>query len=149
MGAGEFVAAGFAQSERRIAAAIEEQHRLFAGGQRLFQRLAQGRRQPLRLVFGIGRVRSCRRSISLTLRQYRHAMPRRELQMGVASALGIDEAFQRRRGAGQHHGAILDARAHHRHVARVIDGAVLLLESLLVFLIDDDKAQLRKGQEQR
>ena len=69
--------------------------------------------------------------------------------MRVAPACGIDEAFQRRRGAGQHHRAILDPRPHHRHVAGVIDGAVLLLEGLLMFLIDDDQAQFRERQEQR
>ena len=72
-------------------------------------------------------------------------MARRQLQMGVAPACGIDEAFQRRRGAGQHHRAVLDPRPHHRHVAGVIDGAVLLLEGLFVFFIDDDQAQFGKG----
>ena len=71
-----------------------------------------------------------------------------KFQMAVASAGGIDETFQRRRGAGQDHRAILDARPHHRHVAGVIDGAVLLLEGLFMFLVHDHQAQDREGQEQ-
>ena len=40
-------------------------------------------------------------------------------------------------------------RAHHRHVARVIDDALFLLVGVLVLFIDDDEAESRKGQEQR
>ena len=40
-------------------------------------------------------------------------------------------------------------RAHHGHVAGVIGDAILLLVGAVVLLIDDDEAELRKGQEQR
>ena len=65
--------------------------------------------------------------------------------MRVTPARRIDIGFQRRRGAGQHDRAILDACAHHRHVAGVIDGAVFLLVGLLMLFIDDDEAELAKG----
>ena len=141
MRAGEFVAAGFAQGQRRIAPAVEEQHRLFARGQRL---------SPARRAAAATAIAPCarHRPIALVtqidqpdLRHFRHAMARRQLQMVIAAACGIDEAFQRRRGAGQHHRAILDPRPHHRHVAGVIDGAVLLLEGLFVFFVHDHQAQ--------
>ena len=40
-------------------------------------------------------------------------------------------------------------RAHHRHVARVIVHAVLLLVGGVVLLIDDDQAEVGIGQKQR
>ena len=36
-------------------------------------------------------------------------------------------------------------RPHHRHVARVIDGAIFLLEGLLMLFIDDDEAEFANG----
>ena len=76
------------------------------------------------------------------------AMAALEFEMAVAPAGGVDETFQGRRGAGQYHGAIFRPRPHHRHVAGVIDGAILLLEGLFVFLVDNHQPQRRKGQEQ-
>jgi hypothetical protein len=145
--AGEFVAAGFAQGKRSIAAAVEEQHRLFACRQRAFQCDAQRRRQPLRLLLRIDSVSFLPQIDQPHFGHLGHAMPRRQLQMRVAPALGIDEAFQRRRRAGQNHRTILDSRPHHRHVAGVIDGALLLLEGLLMFFVDDDQAQFGERQE--
>ena len=40
-------------------------------------------------------------------------------------------------------------RADHRHIARLIGDAVLLLVGLVVLLIDDDEAEIGEGQEQR
>ncbi len=39
--------------------------------------------------------------------------------------------------------------AHHRHVAGVVEDAVLLLVGGIVLLVDDDQAELAKRQEQR
>ena len=69
--------------------------------------------------------------------------------MGVAAALGIDAGLQRGRRRGQDDRRVLDAPAHHRHVAGVIGDAVLLLVGGLVLLIDDDQAEIAIGQEQR
>ena len=159
MRTGEFVAAGFAQGQRGITAAIEEQHRLLARRQGFFQRRAQRRRQPLRFLFDVRPIapRERMRAIVNTSSQvdeanFRHlgnTMARHQLQVAVTALAGIDETFQRWRGAGQYHWEILDPRPHHRHVAGVIDGAVLLLESLLMLFIRDDQAKLAERQEQR
>ena len=39
--------------------------------------------------------------------------------------------------------------AHHRHVARLIGDALLLLVALVMLLIDDDQAEIGEGQEER
>ena len=45
-------------------------------------------------------------------------------------------------------GICAEVPAHHRHVARLIDDAILLLERLLMLLIDDDQAEIAERQEQ-
>ena len=44
---------------------------------------------------------------------------------------------------------MLQSRAHHRHVARVINDAVLLLVGAFVLLVDDDEPKVGEGQKQR
>ena len=68
--------------------------------------------------------------------------------MAVAALLGVDQALDRGRGRAQHHGRLPEMAAHHRHVARLIGDALLLLVALVVLLIDDDQAEIGEGQEQ-
>ena len=72
-----------------------------------------------------------------------------QINHAVAAAFGIEDALQAGRGADQHTGGLGEAGAHHRHVAGVIDHALLLLEGGFMLLIDDDQPQIGKGQEQR
>ena len=99
------VAAGFAQRQRRIAAAVEEQHRLLAGGQRDGERLAQGLRQP---GAGFAPSRGADRSAGSAA-----SPPRRggaPASDACSARRGIDIGLQRRRGAGEHDGAMLQPR---------------------------------------
>ena len=146
--AGEFVAARLAQGQRGITAPVQEQHSLFACGQSLFQCRPQRRRQPLAPRRFIGRVPFIAHVDQAHLRQFGDPVAPAQDEMAIASARGIDEAFQRRRSRCQHHRTALDAGAYHRHVAGVIDGAVLLLEGLFVLFVHHDKSQFGKGQEQ-
>ncbi len=69
--------------------------------------------------------------------------------MAVAALLGIDQALDRGRGRAQDHRRLPEMAAHHRHVARLIGHALLLLVALVVLLIDDDQAEIGEGKEQR
>ena len=69
--------------------------------------------------------------------------------MPVAAAVGIEARLDRRRGARQDHGKTGEIAAYHRHVARVVGDAVLLLVGGVVLFIDDDQAKLGEGQEER
>ena len=137
------MAARFTQCQRCITAAIEKQHRLLAAEERGRECLAQRRRQPCA-------------GFAVRLAQVDHPnlghvgepVARREFEPVVSPARGIDIGFQRRRGAGQQDGALLDMSAHDRHIARIVDDAVFLLVSLFVFFIDDDEAEFVERQEQ-
>ena len=76
-------------------------------------------------------------------------MPRLERHPRVSPGLDIGQRLEARRGGDQHRGGLGEACAHHRHVARVIDDAVLLLERGLVLLIDHHEAEIGERQEQR
>ena len=137
-------AAGAAERERRVAAAIEEQQRLLAAFERVLHSFRQPRRDEA----------AARRAFAphvdgLDHRQVRAAETLRQMDALVAPAPRVDLRFHRRRRRGQHHRNFCDAAAHHRHVAGVIMRAILLLVGRVMLLIDDDQAQIGIGQEQR
>ncbi len=142
--AGEAKAAGAAQSQRRVAAAIEKEQRLLAALDRGLHRAGERRRNEA------ARRRALAAQIDRLDR--RHALAAEALgqrQPPVAAAPRIDFGLQRRRRRRQHHRDAGDVAAHHRHVAGVIVHAVFLLVGLVVLLIDDDQAEIGIGQEQR
>src|SRR3990172_9781574 len=69
--------------------------------------------------------------------------------MAVAALLGVDQALDGGRGRTQDHRGTAQSAAQHRHVARLIGDALLLLVTLVVLLIDDDEAEIGEGEEQR
>ena len=137
------VAAGAAQGQRRIAAAVEEQQRLLLALEGRLHRFAQRRRQP-----GLPRRRLAPQIDQPHLRQLRDAVAVRQMQEAVAPGLHVVHGLQRRRRGGEDHRDLRQMPAHHRHVARLIDDAILLLEGLLMLLIDDDEAEIAERQEQ-
>ncbi len=144
IGAFEAMAARSAERQRRVAAPVEEQHRLLAPASRLLDPCDCARRQPC----------AARRAFALEVdqrdvRQRGLAEARGKLEPAVASAFGVEPGLDRRRRRGQHDRRLLEPRAHHRHVARVVDDALLLLVGALVLLIDDDEAEVGERQEQR
>jgi hypothetical protein len=75
----------------------------------------------------------------------RTASPNRfgQIEARVFPGLGIGPGLQRRRGRGQHHLRLVQGRPQHRHVAGIVERALLLLVGTVVFLIDDDQARGR------
>ena len=71
------------------------------------------------------------------------------MQRAVAAGGDVRHAFERRRRRGQHDRRADQARAHHRHVARVVADALFLLERGVVLLVDHDQAEVGERQEQR
>ena len=143
IGTFEAMAAGAAQRQRRIAAPVEEQERLLAAAPRLFDAGDRARRQPS----------PARRALALKIDrrdvgQRRLAEARGEREPAIASGLGVEPRLERRRGGGEHDRRLLEPRAHDRHVARVVDDAVLLLVGAVVLLVDDDEAEVGERQEQ-
>ncbi len=138
------VAAGPAQGQRGIAAAVQEQQHLFAGLERLLHRPDQARRQP---ALALGRVAA--QVDGADLGQHGLAEPVVQGHPAVAPRLDIGERFQRRRGRGEDDRNPAQRGAGDGHVAGLVEHAVLLLEGGLVLLVDDDQPEPRKGQEQR
>ena len=143
IGAFEAMSARPAQRQRRIAAPIEEQHRLLAPAPRLLDAGDRARRQPS----------AARRTFALKVDQGDVGQPRRAEARGkpeppVASAFSVEAGLDRRRRRGEHDRRLLEPRAHHRHVARVVDDALLLFVGALVLLVDDDKTEVSERQKQ-
>ena len=138
------VAAVAAERQRRVAAAVQEQHRLLAARERLADRLDQHRAEEAPALRRPGAQVD-----RLDRRQPGPAVALRQAQRGVAPALHVVERLQARRRGNQHAGGAGQPRPHHRHVAGVVDHAVLLLEGGLVLLVHHHEAEVGEGQEQR
>ena len=116
------VAAGAAQGQRRIAAAVQEEQHLLAGFQGPRRRLDQRGRQET-----AGRQPLPPHVEQFDLRQRRFRVAARQMHPVVASAPDIDHRFQRRRRRYQHDRDPRHRGAQHRHVARLIGNPVILL----------------------
>src|SRR5690348_3359474 len=97
MRAFEAMAAGAAQGERRIAAAIEEQHRLLAGLERLRQSCDERRREE---ALPLGRIAA--HVDDANFGEARIAEPRRQVKTAMPPLLDIDEGFERGRRRDEH-----------------------------------------------
>ena len=140
----EAEAAGAAERERRVAAAIEKQQRLLAALERGLHRAGEPRRDEAaaRRAFAL-QVDRLDRGLMLAA----EALGEREPP--VAPAPRIDDGLDRGRRGREHDRNVGDARAHHRHVARVIVHAVFLLVDRVVLFIDHDQAEIGVGEKQR
>ena len=144
VGAFEFEAAIPADGDRRIAAPVQEEKRLLAARQSLGDGFDQNRRQPFA---ALGRTRA--HVDGRDVGKARGLVALLELDVAVAALGGVDQALDRGRGRAQHHGDSPKRSAHHRHVARLIGDALLLLVARVMLLIDDDEAEIGEGKEQR
>src|ERR1700722_6598681 len=120
--AGKAEAAGPAERERRIAAAIEEKQRLLAALERAPDRAGERGRDEA----------AGRRALAAQIDRLdrRHALAAETLRQGaalIAAAPCVDLGLERRRRRRQHHRDAGDVAAHDRHVAGVVAHAVLLL----------------------
>jgi len=144
VGAVDPVTAGPAQGERRKAAPVEEQQRLFAALEILLQRLDQSRCQPV-----AARRHVLREVQRLDIGHRCTAETRGQFEQLVIALFNLMLALDRRCGRGQNYRDLLVQPAHHRDVAGVIAHAIFLLEAGLVRLVDDDQAKIGIRQEQR
>ncbi len=132
-----------AQREGRIAAAVQEQHRLLARLQGRVQRGHKRRRQePLTLEFLAPHVDHAH------IRHRSAGVPLGQVQSAITALLHIDHGLERGRGGDQHHGQPRERAPHDAHIARVVDDAVLLFVGGGVLLVDDDQSELRKRQKE-
>jgi hypothetical protein len=141
---GEPVAASATECQRRIAAPVEKQQRLFVALKREANLVRESRRD----------VAAARRSLAsevdgLDCGQILAAEPLRQPQAPVAATPGVHFGLDRRRRGRKRNRDVCNARAHHGHVARVIAHAVLLLVGRVMLLVDDDEAEVGIRQEQR
>ena len=81
----------------------------------------------------------------LDMRHMLAAESRRQHHTLIAALARIDFAFDRRRRRRQHDRDFGDVRPHHRHVARMIMRAFVLLVGLIVLFIDDDQPEIGVG----
>ncbi len=143
-GAGEAMAAATTQRERRIAAAVEEQQCLLLALDGIVDLLCQLRRDEA------AALRCFAAQVDgLDMRHGRAAEALRQHHALIAALARIDLGFDRGRGGGEHDRNLGDMAAHHRHVARMIMHAVVLLVGLVVLLIHHDEPEIGIGQKQR
>ena len=143
VGALHAVAAGSAQGERGVAAAVEEQHRLLAA----FERgrdggVEDGGEEASAFGRGVAEVDG------LDGRQAGAAVAGGEGEAAVAAGFDVGEGLEAGGCGDEDGGGVGQAGADDRHVAGVVDDAVFLLEGGLVLLVDHDQAEIGEGQEQ-
>ena len=140
--AAQLVTACLAERERCKAAAVQEQERLLALGQGLGDGRAERGREILScLCLFLAHVDQ------RGLGQPRGPVAFGQAQPGVAALPGVDPGLERGRGRAQNHGTGFHAGANHRHVAGVVDDALVLLEGGVVFLVHHDETQLSEREE--
>ena len=71
-----------------------------------------------------------------------------QVQQGVATVVGVVQAFQRRRSRAEHNRNVVLPRAHHSQVAGVITQAFLLFIGGVVLFVDDDQPRILHRGEQ-
>ena len=140
----EAMAAGAAQGQRRIAAAVEKQQRLLARGKGFGQCRDERRRQK-----AAGFDPLAAQIDEPHLGERRFGVAPRQADAAIAPARDIDHGLERRRRRHQHDRHAGQRGAQHRHVAGLVADPVLLLVGGVVLLIDDDQAKLGKRQKQR
>ena len=135
-----------AEQARGVAPPVQEEEALLAPGEAGGERVAQGRAR------GSGRLppRSTSRRSTISTRG-RPWGPirrgRRSRSYLPRSAFACDSTDGRRRA--EHDRAALEPRPHHRHVAPVVAGALVLLVGAVVLLVHDHEAEAGNGREDR
>ncbi len=134
--------AGTAQRHRRITAAVEKQHRLFAAPDAVGHAFCKGFGDP-----AVSGQAFAAHVDGLHDRHRGRAEAGGQVQSGILACLGIGPTFKAGRGGRQHHWATDDRGAKHRHVAGIVKDTVFLLVGGVVFLIHHDQAKVLERQE--
>ena len=138
------MAADPAERQRRIAAPVEEEQRLFALLQRRIDAAQhEGREEPA------PRRRMLAHVHETQIRHGRIAETGRQVDRLIATLHRIDLAFDGGCRRDENGRKIPDPRANDGHVAGIIEDAILLLVGRIMLFIDNDQAKLGKGQEER
>ncbi len=140
----QLFAAGAADHGKGVAAAIEQDHRLLAAIERRARLLDQRARKELVLA-GLLKLLAHVDQFDCGQRPVHHAI--KQLDACIFAARGVLPAFQRRRGRTQHRDRAGQFGAHHGHVAGVVARRLLLLITLVVLLVDQNQAEVRRGGE--
>ncbi len=144
VGALDALAAGAAGDEAREAAAVEQQHGLFAVGEARGHGVDQRAREGG--VFA-GFEELLAHVDQFDLRHGAALDALRQFEQRVLSGLGVVAGFQTGRGGAQHYYGARMVRAHDRHVAAVIARRFLLLIALVVLFVDDDQSEIADRRE--
>src|SRR5215211_737540 len=170
--AGRDVAALGTLDERGVSASIEQQNTLLALletiAERRLELIAHDEAQPVARVTiggpGWREVGSQQRRPNRNARRRRLRQPAidhlhlRQLRLPdtvgqreqrVFAALRVDPTFQTRRRTPEYDDGSFRARTNDRHLARVVARRLTLLVARLVFLIDDDGAEVGERSEDR
>ncbi len=132
-----------AEGERRVAAAVHEQHGLLAAFQRGVDGVDDGLREEL-AAFGRG-------GAHVDEAEGGHgggAEAVGEFELAVAAPFDVGGGLERGGGAGQDDGGAGIAGAHYSGIAGVVDHAFFLFEGRIVFFVDHDQAEVGEGQEE-
>ena len=131
----------------RVAAAVEEEHRLLAPfetlGDRLLERFGEDRRRALAAELLLPHVDHAHD------RQLHLRRPVRHLQQRVLPSLRVVVALERGRRAAEHDHRAFALAADDRDVPRVVPRGLLLLVRMLVLLVDDDEPERVHRREDR
>jgi hypothetical protein len=140
----EFFAAGAAHDGEGVAAAVEQNQRLFAALERRLGLLDERPREEI-VPAGLLELAAHVDELDLGQRAVHHAVA--QLDARVLAALRILPAFERGRSRAHHHHGAGQLGAHHGHVARVVARRFFLLVALVVLLVDEDQSEIRRGRE--
>ena len=138
----DLMPAGPANRYRGKAATVQEQQRLFALFHPRCDLTGQCFRNP-----AIPRQPFLAHVDRLHGWQFRRPEPRPQIQPRILARLDIHPTLKAWRRRGQHNRCPHNRRPKHRHIARVIKNAFLLLVASIMFLIDHDQPKLLKRQE--
>ena len=142
----ELFAAGAAQDDRRISAAVEQDHDLLFALEAFFDFFGQLARDDL-LVSGFLKLLPHVDDFDFGQRALLHAVG--QFDQRVLVLLRVEIGLERRRGRAQHDDGIRHLGAHHGDVARVIARRFFLLVGGVVFFVDDDQRQIGDRSEYR
>ncbi len=135
----EFLAAGAAEDDRRISAAVEQDHDLLFAVEALFDFGGQLARDDL-LLAGFLEFLAHVDDFDFGKRTLFDAIG--EFDERVFVFLRVEVGLQRRRGRAQHDDGVRHLGAHHGDVAGVVARGFFLLVGRVVFLVDDDQREI-------
>ena len=135
----ELLAAGAAEHNGRISAAIQQDHDLLFAFETVFNFGGELARDDL-LVAGLLKFLAHVDDFDFGQRTLLHAIGKFDQRVFVF--LRVVVGLERGRGGAKHNGGVRHLGAHHGDVARVVSRRFLLLVGGVVFFVDDDEREI-------